>query len=123
MSMMYCPKCEKNVYTKKMKFNIGIAIILVIFTGGIGLLIYMAIYLDKQKRCINCNAFCQDEISDNQTNLNYQVPNHSYQVQKQILNVENQIIDDKTNFCYTCGVKLDDRASATFCAYCGTDIK
>lgn len=116
MSMMYCPKCEKNVFTKKMKFNIGIAIILVIFTGGIGLLIYMVIYLDKQKRCINCNAFCQDEISDNQTNLNYQV-------QKQILNVENQIIDDKTNFCYTCGVTLDDRASAKFCAYCGTDIK
>jgi hypothetical protein len=40
---MYCPKCKMNVYTKKNDFNIGLAIILAIFTGGIGLLIYVAV--------------------------------------------------------------------------------
>ncbi|GAH30242.1 unnamed protein product, partial [marine sediment metagenome] len=39
---MYCLKCNKNVYTKKNDFNIGLAIFLAIFTGGIGLLIYVA---------------------------------------------------------------------------------
>ena len=54
---MYCPKCEMNVMTTREDFKIGLAIILAIFTGGIGLLIYMAIYLDKEKnRCIHCKT-------------------------------------------------------------------
>ena len=84
---MYCPKCNKTVITKKNDFNIGLAIFLAIFTGGIGLLIYVAVYLDREHkpRCLHCNSVCYEQIENNQPVSNYHVISTSNQGQSQKL--------------------------------------
>ena len=119
---MYCPKCNTRVYTKKNDFNIGLAIILAIFTGGIGLLIYVAIYLDKEHkpRCIHCDSICYDQKEDNQPSSNYQVISTSHQPNNRKVIVESQQIEEKAKFCYNCGTELTQSENAKFCALCGS---
>ena len=119
---MFCPKCNTNVYTKKNDFNIGLAIILAIFTGGIGLLIYVAVYLDKEHkpRCIHCDSVCYDKKENIQSISNYQVVSTSNQVQNQELIVESQKTEENAKFCYNCGSELDRNENAKFCAFCGS---
>ena len=118
---MYCPKCNKNVYTKKNDFNIGLAIILAIFTGGIGLLIYAAIYLDRKHkpRCLHCNSVCYEQTENVQLVSNYQVISTSNQGQNQKLILESHKNDENSKFCYNCGSELDLSENAKFCALCG----
>ncbi len=125
MSLMYCPKCKMNVETKKEDFRVGLAIILVIFTGGLGLLIYAAIYLDKSKnRCVHCNSVCRAQLVSNQSNSNYQLISSSNQMlsQKAVVQTQTQLVAE-TKYCYSCGVELDQREDAKFCRFCGTNIK
>ncbi|MFX1553219.1 MAG: hypothetical protein ACFFBV_04765 [Promethearchaeota archaeon] len=119
---MFCPKCNMNVYTKKNDFNIGLAIILAIFTGGIGLLIYVAIYLDREHkpRCIHCDSICYDNKENNRPISNYQVISSSNQVQSQKLIIESQEAGEHAKYCYNCGSELDQSANAKFCAFCGS---
>jgi len=122
---MYCPNCKTNVLTTREDFKVGLAIILAIFTGGIGLLIYLAIYLDKQKIfCIHCKSECQIRQEINQLNSNYQVINSSNQSQLMVQPIEKVkvIIEETSKFCYNCGVKLSAREGAKFCPYCGNNI-
>lgn len=121
---LYCPKCNMNVYAKKNEFNIGLAIILAIFTGGIGLLIYVAIYLDREHkpRCIHCDSICYDEKEDNQLGSNYQVISTSHQIENPKVIIEPQQAEEKSKFCYNCGSELDRSANARFCAFCGSAI-
>lgn len=125
MSLMYCPKCKMNVETKKEDFRVGLAIILVIFTGGLGLLIYVAIYLDKSKkeRCIHCNSVCNAQLVNNQSNSNYQLISSSNQMTSQKTVVQTQLIEGPIKYCFSCGVELDQREDAKFCRFCGTNIK
>jgi len=123
MSLMYCPKCKINVETKKEDFRVGLAIILVIFTGGLGLLIYAAIYLDKSKnRCVHCNSVCNSLLVSNQSNSNYQLVSNSNQVLSQKAVVQTQLVGGTTKYCFSCGVELDQREEAKFCRFCGTNI-
>ncbi len=122
---MYCQKCKMNVYTKPNDFNIGLAIILAIFTGGIGLLIYVAVYLDKshKPRCIHCDSICYERKENNQPSSNYQVISASNQPENQKIIIEPQQIEEKSKFCFNCGSELDISANAKFCALCGTSIQ
>ena len=122
---MYCPKCEMSVLTTREDFRIGLAIILAIFTGGIGLLIYMAIYLDKEKnRCIHCKTVCQIQPEIVQTNSNYQSVSYPHQNQFVVQAIEKVEVESKSNFCYNCGVQLQSsRDGAKFCPYCGNNIE
>lgn len=121
MSLMYCPKCKMNVETKKEDFRVGLAIILAIFTGGLGLLIYVAIYLDKAKnRCIHCNIVCNTQLVTNQSN--YQLISNSNQVTSQKGFVQTQLVERSLKYCFSCGVELDQREDAKFCRFCGTNI-
>ncbi|MFX0136172.1 MAG: hypothetical protein ACFFDN_21210 [Candidatus Hodarchaeota archaeon] len=121
---MYCPKCNTNVYTKKNEFNIGLAIILAIFTGGIGLLIYVAIYLDKEHkpRCIHCNSVCYELKENNRLISNYQVISTSNKVNNQKLVLESQIGEEHAKFCYNCGTELERSENAKYCGLCGNSI-
>lgn len=124
MSLMYCPKCKMNVETKKEDFRVGLAIILVIFTGGLGLLIYAAIYLDKAKnRCIHCSSVCNSQLISNQSNSNYQLISNSNQITSQKAVAQTvQLIEGPVKYCFSCGVELDQREDAKFCRFCGTNI-
>ena len=124
MSLLYCPKCKLDVETKREDFRVGLAIILVIFTGGLGLLIYAAIYLDKAKnRCIHCNSVCNTRLVNNQSYSNYQLINSSNQILSQKAVVQTQLIAETVKYCFSCGVELDQREDAKFCRFCGTNIK
>lgn len=121
---MYCPNCKTNVLTVREDFRVGLAIILAIFTGGIGLLIYLAIYLDKeQNRCIHCKTACQIQQEMVLTNSNYQVLNQSHQSQLVVTTIEKESAEDGAKFCYNCGVQLTGRGGSKFCPYCGSNIE
>lgn len=120
MSTMYCPKCNTNVYSKEEDFNIPLAIFLAIFTGGIGLLIYLAIYMDKKNKCIHCNTVCKAQTHISQPNSNYQIVSTSNQPVSQKLIIESQQIEENPKFCYNCGTELSRSENAKFCALCGS---
>ena len=122
---MYCPKCNMNVYTKKNEFNIGLAIFLAIFTGGIGLLIYVAVYLDREHkpRCIHCNSVCYEQKENIiQPNSNYQVISVAHQPEPAQIISKSEQNEEKTQFCYNCGTELEINGNAKFCALCGSSI-
>ncbi|MHA2325992.1 MAG: hypothetical protein ACXACB_11365, partial [Promethearchaeota archaeon] len=76
MTLMYCKKCNANVLVREEDFNIVLAVILAIFTGGLGLLIYVAIYLEKRRKCVHCNTVCKVEVKEvinDQPQTSYQV--------------------------------------------------
>ncbi|MFX0103978.1 MAG: hypothetical protein ACFE75_00615 [Candidatus Hodarchaeota archaeon] len=123
MSMVYCPKCSMNVYSKEEDFNIPLAIFLAIFTGGIGLLIYLAIYMDKKNKCIHCNTVCKPQTHINQPNSTYQSVNTINQSVSQKLVLESQKIEEKPKYCYNCGTELNRSEDAKFCALCGSAIQ
>lgn len=118
---MYCSQCKKNVETKKMEFNVALAIFLAIFTGGIGLLIYVAIYLDREKRprCIHCNSVCYAQAND-QPIPKYQLVGTPNQAMDQKTVLVTQTADEKAKFCYNCGSELNQREAARFCPLCGS---
>jgi hypothetical protein len=123
---MYCPKCNQKVLTRNNDFNVGLAIILLIFTGGIGLLIYVAVYLDKEHkpRCIHCNSICYEQKEENQPKGNpYQLISSSNPPQTQEVIIEPERIEEEPIYCYNCGSELDRSANAKFCALCGTSIR
>jgi len=120
--MRYCPKCEKGVITKEEEFNIALAIILAIFTGGIGLLIYIAVYMDKKNRCIHCNSVCKTQIIENQPISGYQALNVPNQTQNQKSIIITQSAGEKPKFCYNCGSELEHGENAKFCRLCGNSI-
>ncbi|KKK40418.1 hypothetical protein LCGC14_0549900 [marine sediment metagenome] len=122
MSIMYCSKCNMNVETKKKDFNIVLAVILAIFTGGLGLLIYVAIYMEKAYKCIHCNSVCKTKNMRNQPVSNYQLNGYSNQTQYQkAIVVETQVAAVRGKFCYNCGTELDQRETANFCPLCGSN--
>ena len=58
----YCPKCSKNVLLTRGKLDFCIAIMLLIFTIGIGLIFYY--YAREKNRCVHCGSLCQIKIPD-----------------------------------------------------------
>ncbi|MFX1567972.1 MAG: zinc-ribbon domain-containing protein [Promethearchaeota archaeon] len=116
----YCPRCQQNVLLKREEIDTCLAIILLIFTAGIGLLIYLAIYYSKaEDRCIHCGARV--------TSLQISSP-YAYQTQTPIQqqsystpgNVSEEITGSRPNFCALCGEKLDP--GIKFCPNCGSQI-
>jgi len=57
MERGYCPHCNKIVRAKREDLDILLIIILAIFTAGIGVAIYLAIFYSKYEKnlCVKCN--------------------------------------------------------------------
>lgn len=116
----YCNRCNQKVLLKREDIDTCLAIILLIFTVGIGLLIYLAIYYSKaEDRCIHCG----NKITALQTPSPY-----TYQTQPQVqqssystpVNTSEEIAGSRPNFCSLCGEKLDPGIS--YCPNCGSQI-
>ena len=124
MSSKYCPSCKMNVLTVREDLDICVIIILAIFTAGIGVLIYLAIYYDKEpNRCVHCKSICHP-ISNiqNAGDLNSK-PSQINKYQELETNIEqNGKIPEDSKFCSNCGVKIGEREGLKFCAFCGTKI-
>ena len=124
MATMYCPKCKMNVFTVRDDLDIGLLIILCIFTAGIGAIIYLAIYFDNDaNRCIHCKSICNpvmiEDESKNSISLLKCCPNEKSK--KETIN-QIQIKDERTKYCFNCGTELDERERLNYSAYCGTRI-
>lgn len=131
-TIKYCPHCKRNVLATRKDFRVGLAIVLAIFTGGIGLLIYLAIYLDKDKiLCIHCRTECQIRQTEEQLNVNsgytssnYAVVNQGPQKQLVVMPVEKESVEpNNTKYCYNCGAPLSGLKTQKFCPLCGSNIE
>lgn len=116
----YCPRCQQNVLLTREEIDTCLAIVLLIFTAGIGLIIYLAIYYSKpEEYCVHCNtkvtAFHTPTPHTYQTQAQIQQPSYTTPVQGS---------EDKTgerpNFCALCGEKLE--IGVRFCPNCGSQI-
>jgi len=118
---MYCEKCQTNVLTKREDLDVGIIILLFIFTAGLGVLIYLVVYYDKKpNRCIHCNSICKPMLIEhhNDKKLVTLEPKsektHNY--------VSIKTINETSKFCYNCGTELDDR-ERKYCPFCGVNVE
>lgn len=120
---MYCPNCKENVLTTREDVNLFLAFILVIFTSGIGLLIYLIIYYEREpNHCVHCHVICEPLLSQNLEihSENHSTDNDVAEVQYATVIVKEQ--EGDSNFCYNCGTKLQ-RKEAQYCPLCGTSIE
>ena len=117
---MYCEKCQTNVLTKREDLDIGIIILLFIFTAGLGIIIYLIVYYDKKpNRCIHCNSICKPMV------LEFRNDKKVVQVEDNRNKMQNYVpinsINEKSKFCYNCGTELDER-ERKFCPFCGVNV-
>lgn len=96
-----------------------LAIILLCFTAGIGLIIYLMIYYSKpENMCVHCNSV-----------VSSQSPGDIPQIkssQLQTTEVEyNQVVvsqePEKQKYCQFCGEKIQE--DAQFCQGCGAKVR
>jgi hypothetical protein len=106
------------------EIDLGLIIILFIFTAGFGLLIYLAIYYDKKPtHCIHCKTICQPILSEQTNNYSPLKTNEAKSYREVNLYKSNEsTIEEHSKFCYNCGVQLSEREGLKFCAFCGTKI-
>jgi len=120
----YCPNCKQNVLLVREALNWPLIIILLIFTGGIGSIIYLIIYYNKpESRCIHCHTQISVKSELGAQSLTYvQAEN-----QKTHYNDINSDIKVKANetsklkYCSYCGEPLLNEL-AKFCAHCGSKV-
>ena len=120
----YCPNCRQNVLLVREAINWPLAIILLIFTGGIGLIVYGIIYYNKvPSRCIHCHSQIA-LISTSRVQSSNQIQPISRLGQESDINAVDPVEDNKTlqqNICSFCGEVLFN-IEAKFCAHCGTKV-
>lgn len=110
----FCNRCNQQVFLTRKDFDVCLAIVLAMFTFGIGLLIYLAIYYRKpEDRCTICGS--QDTAS--------QVPAYQATTQPQFQNSKQSIqVEERVEekFCSYCGDKL--KLMSKFCENCGSKV-
>ncbi|MFW9952174.1 MAG: zinc-ribbon domain-containing protein [Candidatus Thorarchaeota archaeon] len=116
----FCPRCQQKVLLTREKIDTCLAVILLIFTGGIGLIIYLAVHYNKPKQhCIHCGT----KISTFKNSHPYTYQSQS-ETQKGLYNTltnsTEEILGAKPNFCAFCGEKVE--AGTKFCQNCGSKI-
>lgn len=120
----YCPNCGQNVLLVREAINWLLAIILLIFTGGIGLIVYGIIYYNKvPSRCIHCHSQIA-LISTSSVQSSNQIQSIAQLRQESDINAVDSVEDNKTlqqNICSFCGEALFNK-EAKFCAHCGTKV-
>ena len=120
----YCPYCKQNVLLVRESANWPLVIILLIFTAGIGLIIYGIIYFNKApNRCIHCHTQIALTSTSSVQSSN-QIQSITRLGQKSDNNAVDSVEDIKSiqqNFCSFCGELLLNK-KAKFCAHCGTKV-
>jgi hypothetical protein len=116
----YCPNCQQNVLLKRKDIDVCLAIILLLFTAGIGLLIYLIIYYSTEKnRCIHCGTVITAPL-DQSVQYSEKLPYIQKEIQKEGSPVEI-ITGEQAYFCPLCGEALDER-DPSYCPNCGSKI-
>ena len=130
----FCPNCKQNVLLVREEIDWPLAIILLCFTAGIGLIIYLIIYYSKtEDHCVHCHSqiktitapYAQPAQLKAQNVQNpFHFQNETQNQQKSEYAVGESVEGDKTiqpNFCPFCGERLENM-DAKFCPHCGTKV-
>ncbi|MFX1378066.1 MAG: zinc-ribbon domain-containing protein [Promethearchaeota archaeon] len=116
----YCPRCQQKVLLTRERIDTCLAIILLIFTGGIGLIIYLALHYNKPKQhCVHCGT----KITTLQTSTPYAYNSHLMtQNASNIapINTTEEVMGIMPNYCAFCGEKIE--AGTKFCQNCGIKV-
>ncbi|MFX1381962.1 MAG: hypothetical protein ACFFBP_05910 [Promethearchaeota archaeon] len=114
----FCHHCNQNVLLRREEFDVCLAIILLLFTAGIGFIIYLAVYYSKpEDRCIHCGnriALIESSQYSQQNVHNKGIPKP---VSSKPSQEEIQIIDEPI-YCAFCGDKLSTEEN--YCPNCGS---
>ena len=120
MATGFCQHCSQNVLLRRDEFDVCLAIILLIFTAGIGLIIYIVIYYSKpENRCVHCGnripyVDSSQYLQQDNNSQGYQQPIQSQPVQ------ESAPMEYKTIYCTFCGEEL--KSGVNYCPNCGSKI-
>ena len=120
MATGFCQHCNQNVLLRRDDFDVCLAIILLIFTAGIGLIIYIVVYYSKPaNRCIHCGS----RIPYIDSSQYLQQNNHSQEYQHVFPTQpvqESAHLKDKATYCTFCGGEL--KSGVSYCPNCGSKI-
>ena len=117
----YCPQCRQQVLLAREDIDWMLAILLICFSCGLGLIIYLIIYYGKpENRCVHCYT-----IVEPQAPSVYQQPPQPYEVQPTQENIyeipqkqaQTSKEEVKAKFCPYCGEEVVE--NARFCQGCG----
>jgi hypothetical protein len=120
----YCPNCKQNVLLVREALNWPLMIILLIFTGGIGSIIYLIIYYNKpESRCIHCHTQISVK-SELGVQASTYVQAENKKTQYNDINSDIKVKANETSklkYCSYCGEPLLNEL-AKFCAHCGSKV-
>ncbi len=115
----FCSRCNQNVLLKREDIDVCLAMILLIFTAGIGLIIYLAIHYNKEP---NYCEYCGTKITPSQFQTYQEEIQPQLQQAPQFIPVEGdeEFIGEISNYCSYCGEKLEVRIK--YCPNCGSQV-
>ena len=121
MPQGYCPHCQQNVMLVRDEIDVCLAIILLIFTAGIGLVIYLAIHYSRpENKCIHCGTVISYVDTQQYAQQQYQA-RPQMQTQPQVSPIETgKHFEEVIKYCTFCGEKISFETK--YCPNCGSKI-
>ncbi|MBD3196016.1 MAG: hypothetical protein GF317_13240 [Candidatus Lokiarchaeota archaeon] len=131
----YCQKCGQRVLLTRRSLDWGLAIILLIFTAGVGLIIYIIHYYTQPENiCIHCGALIENKETNqlnDKSNINEEIISHKstnnnpyrFQVKddhKKKEDILQHIKGVSFSYCSFCGERTDPNSD--LCQNCGSKI-
>lgn len=105
------------------EIDLCLAIILLCFTAGIGLIIYLMIYYSRsENRCIHCNSIVSSQSpgyipQPKSSQLQTTEVEYNQEYQNQVVASQEPV---KQEYCQFCGEELEE--GAQFCRECGAKV-
>lgn len=115
-SVRFCNRCNQQVLLQRKEIDRCLVVVLLIFTAGIGLLIYLAIYYGKpEDRCIHCGTRI----------ARYPIQNPYYPESQTTQDptpnrVTERSVVHEVQYCSLCGEEIE--YGTKFCPNCGGKI-
>jgi len=119
-SVGFCNRCNQQVLLQRKEIDTCLVVVLLIFTAGIGLLIYLAIYYGKpEDRCMHCGTQIARFPVQSRYYPESQAQNQFTQGSTPIKASERSIVPE-VQYCGLCGESI--LYGTRYCPSCGSKI-